>query len=211
MLQPHPIDEYSEKANFWGVFPSYIAHPTFGAIYHLNKKAKNLENSSKFMWFLAHCYDRRSALYNQPEEDRWEAAGDTIFMDEAFFTVLLESPQASKIIKLPLNVELSTIIAEFENTMDTPLGLSLRRLEKKLIERTTFITDTEYSVDYYDQVNGKNILRKGTADQLDKMFAATEKINNVIQTAMDALKASETSGVTKGGQRESLSDGDNNF
>jgi len=210
MIQLHPIDNFDLKVNYWLEYPSYKVHSIFGEIYRINKK-ENLEKSSRFMWLLALCYDRKSAIYSQPELDKWEVSGEQLFDDEHFMVNLLEAPEKCKVLLMPPGMDLRDTIIQFEKSIDTPLGISLRRLEKKLDERTTFITDTEYSVDYYEQVGNKNVLKKGSADQLDRMFAATEKINGIILSAMDSLKASETAGSTKGGQKESLSDGNKSF
>ena len=86
-------------------------------------------------------------------------------------------------------------------------------LENKLKERTAFISSTPYSMDSFEtSSSGKNILKKGTADQLDKMFANTDKINKLVQDAMNALAASSGSGGSaKGGGLESLGDSDKSF
>jgi len=87
------------------------------------------------------------------------------------------------------------------------LGIALRSLERKLVERTAFIATTAYSLDYYEITNsGKAVLRKGTATQLDKMFTDTDKINSLVQKAMNDLRSSEDSGTTKGGFQESMSE-----
>ena len=109
------------------------------------------------------------------------------------------------------DLELVEYIAEFEKTIDTPIGLSLRILEVKLADRAKFIMDADYTWDEYEERNGKAVLKKGTADQLDRMFERTDKINGLIIRAMDALKTVEGSGEVKGGGHESLSDGDKSF
>ena len=210
MIQIHPADTFDVDINFWQEWPSFKIHKVFGEIYRKNRK-ENLKNSSSFMWLLSLCYDRKSALYTQPEQDKWEAASEQLFNDEFFMINLVEEPYENSVISIPDKYTIVELILEFESAIDTPLGLSLKRLERKLIERTGFITSTKYTVDFYEKVGNKNILRKGTADQLDRMFAATDKINNIIQTAMDKLRVSEAAGKTKGDQKESLSDGDKNF
>jgi hypothetical protein len=68
--------------------------------------------------------------------------------------------------------------------------------------------DTPYSIDKWERKDEKSkmMLIKGTADQLDKMFANTEKINKLITTAISDLRAASGEGTTKGGQKESLGD-----
>ena len=91
------------------------------------------------------------------------------------------------------------------------MGYNLRILENKFVERTAFLQNTKYSADAYKEINGKNVLIKGTADQLDKMFANTDKITSLIQNIMKQQKASELGGSAKGGGQESLGDGDSSF
>lgn len=210
MIQLHPADNLNKKVNFWQEYPSYQYHKLFGEFYKLNK-GKNLQNSSSFMWLLSVCYDRKSSIFSQPELDKWEVASEDMFANEYFMKNLAEDTSKCQELSFKKDWELRHFIVAFEESIDTPLGLTLRKLESKLIERAAFIIGTTYSMDYYKDVNGRFILQKGTADQLDRMFANTEKINTIIQKAMDALRISESAGVTKGGQRESLSDGDQGF
>lgn len=162
------------------------------------------------MWALALCYDRKSSFFNQPEQDKWEAVSEDLFEDMNFFLNLaLEEKEQNVIV---MHLELSEYIIEFEKTIDTPLGMSLRLLEKKLAERTGFIMGTEYTMDWYETLDsGRKIIKKGTADQLDRMFRDTGKINELIQGALNALKASEQGGSVKGGGQASMGDEDKSF
>lgn len=206
----HPIDSFDNKLDFWEEFPSFKAHRVLGNFWK-NNKSKFPKESSMFMWCLALCYDKKSALYSQPEYDKWEAASEATFGDEKFLLNLSEDPAKCKKLVMPLGCTLHILKDSFEKSIDTPLGLSLRRLEEKLTERTDFITSTSYTMDGYETKNGRTVPTKGTADQLDKMFAQTDKITSIIQTAMDKLKSSSAMTSTKGDQKESLSDGDKTF
>lgn len=212
-MQRHPIDSFDNQVNFWEEFSDYKINRIFGVFWKLNKNAgpRFLEASSNFMWLLTLCYDRKSSFFAQPEKDKWEVASDNIFKQESLMVDLLEDIKSKSGLLKFADLELVEYIAEFEKTIDTPIGLSLRMLEKKLAERTAFINLTEYTMDHFEMVGTKNILRKGTADQLDRMFANTEKINSLVMTAMTNLKSVEGQGVAKGGGKESLSDGDNEF
>ncbi|HEC41833.1 hypothetical protein LCGC14_1347970 [marine sediment metagenome] len=211
MLQNHPVDSYDKKLNFWEEFPVYKTHKIFGQFFRLNKKEDHLKESSLFMWLLTMCYDRKSPMFAQPEIDKWEVTSEDLFENALFMQTFIGDPYTCANLSLNKQTDVRTLISEFEQSIDTPLGLSLRRLEAKLADRTDFITSTKYTMDSYKNVKGKNILEKGTADQLDRMFAATDKINGIIQAAMNALRSSEVGGVTKGDQKESLSDGDKGF
>lgn len=212
-IQRHPVESYDLTRNFWEEFPDYKIHPTFGPFWGVNKKAKKLKYSSHFMWVLALCYDRKSSIFPQPERDKWEVACENVFNNPTMFADIVdpENPTMTTNFDFPEEVTLRQLIVAFEHSIDTPLGLSLRLLESKLLERTEFITSTKYSVDYYKEVRGKQITMKGTADQLDKMFAATDKINSLVQKAMDELRNSEGMSEAKGGEEPSLGDGKSNF
>ena len=216
-IQRHPVDSFDKKLNFWEEFQDYKLHPIFNRLWkNNNKSVEDLKQSSLFMWALVVCYDRKSSVYAQPEIDKWEVASEDLFGDKkALLNFALyddektDDPFANKepVIKMPMDLSFRQVISEFEKTIDTPLGLTLRELERKLIERTEFIMETPYSIDSF--VEGKMI--KGTADQLDKMFANTEKINKLITTALADLRAASGDGTTKGGQKESLGDKANDF
>jgi hypothetical protein len=213
MIQRHPIDSFEKQVNFWEEFADYKIHPVFGEFWKRNKNAgpKYLEASSNFMWVLTLCYDRKSSFFAQPEPDKWEVTGENLFGQPTLMMDLVEDITSKPGLLKFADLELVTYIAEFEKTIDTPIGLSLRILEKKLAQRTAFINGTEYTMDHYELVGTKNILRKGTADQLDRMFANTEKINNLVLKAMENLQSVEGKGIAKGGGVESLSDGEDDF
>ena len=224
-IQRHPVDSFNKKLNFWEEFRDYQLHPIFTRIYKANRKDR-LEASSLFMWALSLCYDRKSTFYNQPEQDKWEVVSEDLFgHPEALLNfALYDDPkeddpfaleETHPIINMPVDLDFRKIIHEFEKTIDTPLGLSLRELERKLVERTNFIMMTPYTIDSTTtggtEANPKQVLVKGTAEQLDKMFANTEKINALITKSMENLRAAAGQGVTKGGQLESLGDKGEDF
>lgn len=207
-LQRHPVDSFKKELNFWEEFPDYKIHPIFGDFWSLNKKEGNLKWSSMFMWALSLCYDRKSSIFNQPVLDKWELVSEELFDDKNFMMSLVEDPDCQERLKFKVGGTINTMIAAFEESIDTPLGISLRQLEAKLIERTEFILSTKYTLDDYEEgPGGKLKLKKGTASQLDVMFANTAKITDMIQKTLDSLAASEAFGVTKGNEKESLSDG----
>ena len=149
-------------------------------------------------------------MFSQPEPDKWEASSEDLFDDAEFMKKLAEDIHDQKLIIFATAHNIRTIINAFEMSIDTPLGISLRLLEGKLVERTQFIQSTTYSLDYYEDKNGRSVLCKGTADQLDKMFSNTAKINELVQTAMNALQTA-TSSTNKGGGHVSMGDKDDDF
>ena len=210
-IQRHPVDSFDKKRNFWEEFPDYKVNRMFGTFWALNKKNNLLKNSSLFMWLLTLCYDRKSVFFPQPDQDKWEVVGEDLFGDSEIMQKLTEDPLKVDAVYLPKDTTVFDMILEFEKTIDTPLGLSLRILEKKLAERTQFIQDTKYTMDEYKKVGNRQVLIKGSASQLDKMFADTDKITSLIQNAIDNLRSSQAVTETKGGQKESLTDGAKDF
>lgn len=224
-VQRHPVDSFDKKLNFWEEFADYQLHPIFTRIYKNNRKDK-LELSSLFMWALTLCYDRKSSFYNQPEVDKWEVVSEDLFGDpKALLNFALYDDdneadpfgenKSDAIINIPADLDFRQIITEFEKSIDSPLGLSLRELERKLMERTQFIMETPYTIDSMvnksTNENPKMVLVKGTAEQLDKMFTNTDKITSLITKAMENLRAASGQGTVKGGQMESLGDKGNDF
>jgi hypothetical protein len=207
-IQRHPVDSFDKTLNFWEEYPDYKVHPVFGDFWRVNKAASKLKESSLFMWALSLCYDRKSSVFSQPEMDKWEVVSEDLFgKKDVMYNAVLE-PENCKVVNFVLGGTVQKLIHAFEESIDTPLGLSLRRLEKKLIERTDFMMDTPYSLDTIEiSENNRSVTKKGTADQLDKMFTNTDKIVSLIQKALDELIASENAGTMKGNERESLSDG----
>jgi hypothetical protein len=211
-IQRHPVDSFSPKLNFWEEFPDYKVHKQFGDFWRANKKADQLQKSSLFMWALSLCYDRKSVFYSQPELDKWEVVSEDLFDNKDYILNLIEEPEECSDLIFQLGGMPRDLIEAFETTIDTPLGISLRRMEKKLEERTRFMAETKYSMDYYqEREDGRKVIMKGTVDQLDKMFTNTDKIESLITKALDALRAAEGAGTAKGGAAESLSDEDKTF
>jgi len=209
-IQRHPVDHYKPGLNFWEEFQDFKIHKMFGDFWRTNKKAGELELSSKFMWALSMCYDRKSVFFPQPEDEKWKVVSENIFDNESFLYNIAVDPESSNLVFL-LGAGLHQLIASFEEAIDTPLGISLRNAEKKMQERDLFIKNTPYSTDYYEDVKGRSILKKGTADQLDRMVVNTDKVASRVKKLMDELRNADSEGVAKGGGETSLSDGDKTF
>lgn len=213
-LQRHPIDSFDLKLNFWEEFPDMKIFKQLAEFYKANcKNKKSLKLSSDLMWALSLCYDRKSSFYAQPEFDKWEAVGDSVFGgDEGFLLRFSENDkQEFGGLSIPFGLSLRVVIDTFEEAIDTPSGLMLRVLEKKLLERTLFIKDAEYSWDRIETINNKKVLVKGTAAQIDTLFSNTEKIESLIENTKNRIKAQTGSGHSRGGGMDSLSDGDKSF
>ena len=195
----------SQRPLFWDEFPTFLLIPSFSRFMKLNGKSK----SSEFMWALTVCYDKESAAYNQPDEEKWGFCSEEIFGESNY--IYNEFTSEDTKLKYDVACTATLLKIEFEKAIDSVMGYNLRILENKFVERTAFLQNTKYSADAYKEINGKNVLIKGTADQLDKMFANTDKITSLIQNIMKQQKASELGGSAKGGGQESLGDGDSSF
>ena len=213
MVQRHPVNSYKEgkNLNFWVEFPDFKVHPILGEIYRVNRKAKKLQASSNFMWALSMCYDRVSSIFTQPVLDKWSVASEDLFGDEHLFEKINDDEPQDSIV-IPKDLALSRIISAFEGAIDSPLGVSLRQLEKKFLEREEFIMATPYSLDgMVENEQGRQVLVKGTATDLDKMFANTAKIAEQITAIMNELSSIDTDGAVKGGGKMSMSDSNDDF
>lgn len=171
-------DSYQgSEGNFWEVFPYFKELGLFRKLYK-EDRSKSKNQSSKVMWYLVLVKDIDSEYYSMEEEDRHEVISDSLELDPIKY---LESKE-----------ELDLLLNYFEDFIDTPLSADVRALEKKLLERKKFISDTKYTLDemvFPD--DGKPYLIKGTASQLDKMVTDTKKIHEEIRGLRDALKSTQ--------------------
>lgn len=180
---------WNTDENYWILNPIMKTFKVFNDFY-LSDKSKNKEQSSKIMWAIA--------LYVDPSEyNPWRTTSDsdkkeliaTDYLNNKNFN--WEDPIYSQLIDT--YIERCLTLAEKE----------LVRFEKKLSQRGDFIDKTKYTLDEYDEDSGK--VKKGTADQLDKMMVNTIKIYE----QLDLIKAmfnKESEGHLKGGSKESASE-----
>ena len=180
------------EISFWEVFPYMKEVGLFRKLY-LADRSKDKNKSSKTMWFLTLVKDIDSEFYSMQKKDQEELLFDTLSLNVIEF--------------VGNRTELDLLLSAFEDFIDTPLSSDVRALEAKLLERRKFITETSYTLDeYIEGTNGKQMLRKGTASQLDTMVTNSKKIHEEIRNLRAALK-SEQSEIGKGGQENSFIEG----
>jgi hypothetical protein len=186
------VELFTPDSNFWELNQQFkIANP-FKTIY-AKDKSKGKKESSKLMWFVAHCYDISSKFYRLPVEEKHKVISEDFCGDVNFY-------EDNKDL-------LNDLVEAFINLQDTPVQRAMRTLNKKLEERARLIDETEYTFDYYEEDDrGKLITKKGTADQLDKMMIATKKLIDYFQDIRKELATEETQGTAKGGSLSSLND-----
>ena len=176
--------------NYWEVNPM---HKEFGVfkIFYKKDKTKSKDKSSKILWAVAMLIDPNESnlLKNHPLKDKKRLIAED-YLEDADFN--WEHPEIEELKAFYLENCLS--IAEKE----------LIRYEEKLYERGEFISKTHYSMDYYDEETGRT--KKGTADQLDKMFAASGKIFTEIENIKEKISKEDLDGQLKGGAEESASE-----
>ena len=174
------IGNYKEGANFWEYNPQYKV--IMESLYS-SDKSKNKERSSTIMWAIFFMVHPRSEFYNLPDKQ----------------TIL-----ARDFIKEP-NFKWE----KYKEVIDRVEEISLSQAEKSLVswdktlkKRDEFIHSQEFTLDNY---NEEGRLVKGTADQLDKMLANTNKLYQEYFKILKELKNEEDS-RGKGNRPKSLSD-----
>lgn len=175
--------------NFWESHPDMIIHPVFKKL-HTNDKSKDKNKSSTKMWCIALIYDRSSKYYNFPE------VGEDNKID-----LVMENYGDSTWYKKNEG-EFQELRNTYLKMTETPSMRALRELEEKLVERSDFLRDTKYSI---GELNERGQLAGGTADTLDKMFANSQKIYEMVEKVR-SLVNQEKAKSTRGGITESLSD-----
>lgn len=181
--------------SFWEAYPQFKTAGPFKDLYK-SDKSRNKMVSSKKAWFVIALFNRTSIYFSLPEEgedSKFRIVGEDMFEDVEYYNK---------------NKELIDELGDFyEKTSCSQLERDLKGYLKKFNERKQFLLSTEYTLDYYEETeSGRTVTKKGTADQLDKMFIGTDKIAEMIDKMQKLVKQEKDKGVAKGGQRESLSD-----
>lgn len=195
------LDAWSDATdNFWDLFPYMRRVPAFKKLYTTDRSEKK-HKSSKCMWFLTLSYDLDSDFYD------YDALERLMTLEEV---CMLNCPGY-------MGDDYTSICDGFVDHIDTALSASVRSLEVKLKERTAFMTSTPYRLDEYVQPHivkiidgeevqvpdGKPRLVKGTAKDLDTMFASTKSIQDLLMELRDNMKSKDKS-ENFGGTQDSL-------
>ena len=154
------------------------------------------------MWFIALSTDVNSKYYNIPsigEDNKYELLGADILGDKKYYTRF--KPKCDELIEFYCKLQ------------DTPAQRALREWDDKMVERAKFIKETPFTMDSseYDDETGKWRTIKGTADTLDKMMGATEKLYKDYDRIQKTLSISEIDTENLGGGEASLSDQGDGF
>jgi hypothetical protein len=153
------IDKYYKGNNFWECFPEYKILDTF-------EEFSRKKISSNIMWAITFCMRKESPMYNLP--NKWELAQKDIVKDNKFKWDDYED-----------------IVSLFKQTCMSQAERSLLAWEELMVKRDKYLKNQEYYFDeYLTDENGDNvksrmgqfIVKKGTADQLDRAFGVTPKM-----------------------------------
>lgn len=177
--------------NYWTLHPQVKSIKLFGELFE-SDKSKGKIDSSKLMWTIA--------LYSDPhDQNPWKNIN---YLDRQTLiaTDYLKNPKFNwedESIKNLLNC--------YEEHCLTIAEKELMRLEEKLTQRGDFLKETKYTLDEYEEANGKVKLKKGTAEQLDKMMVNTTKIYEQLEI-IKTMMSKEAGGANKGGSKQSASE-----
>ena len=174
--------------NFWEVHPMLKYRSPFVEIFNA---FEDREESSKRAWAVCLFTDTSSDFRNMEEKIRANEI-ETYFLKE-------KGALSEEIMKFAIKAYPEAVLSENQQY--------LKIWGDKIRERAKFISDAEYTLDEYDTNDqGRTILVKGSADQLDKMLVNSPKILETFDKYSDKVKAEAGKGRVKGGRGESLSE-----
>jgi hypothetical protein len=174
------LDNFKEEHSFWEYNPQFkIILKDF----YSNDKSKNKDKSSKIAWAAALLVHPRSEFYNLPDKDIILARD---FIKEKGFKW----------------DDYKEVVDTIEDTILSQAEKSLVSWDKTLKKRDEFIHSQDFTLDDY---NDDGRLVKGTADQLDKMLANTNKLYQEYFKIVKELK-NEEEARSRGNRIKSLSD-----
>lgn len=184
---------WNTDLNYWELNPIIKTIKVFKSLFEKDK-SKDKKDSSKLMWAIA--------LVSDPNEDNpWR----TVNVEEKKKIIAEDFLEDKK-----FNWEKKEIVELLDTYYTFCLSVSEQELlvyEEKLRQRGKFIKDTDYSLDYYEENDkGKITLKRGTADQLDKMVLNTGKLITQIQEIRESISREALQGSLKGGASESASE-----
>lgn len=184
---------WNTDENYWDMNPIMKTIKEFGDLYKKDKSKKKAK-SSQLMWAIAlliDCHDG-NVWRTTSEADKRELIATDYLQDKKFDW----DSQNNKILR-----------EAYERHVLSAAEKEMVNLERNLADRQRFINEATYSFDFYEEgAGGKQILRKGTADQLDKMMAATGKIYDQLTGIQAKLDKEKLESATKGGAVESASE-----
>jgi len=179
---------FETNENFWLVNPSFLTIKLYSNL-HKSDKSKDKLNSSQTMWAIAFLIDPHT-------DNPWKNLAtvdkrDLIYND--FFKINWDKNE--------------DLIDEYYKRCLTLAEKDFYDMQEKMHERALFIKNTKYSLDEFEEVDGRSKLVKGTAPQLDKMVVETKKIYEHLDAIEQLMKKDQADGgKTKGGMQESAAE-----
>lgn len=170
------INSLDIEQNFWSLYPEFKAIEPFKSLYGKDKGTK--EESSKVMWFIAVGHHPSSAIHQMDLESKYKLLSISYFKNANF-------PKANKKI-------LDEGVPVF---LEATLGSTQRqilKLEALLDKRGKFIETQEYDLTNFED--------------LDKMFAATDKIQGTFDKLRTKLAEEQEAGTARGSKNLSAGD-----
>jgi hypothetical protein len=184
---------WNTDLNYWDLHPINKTIKEFRDFY-LADKSKDKKDSSKIMWAIAMLNDihEDNPWRNVRLEEKLIIIKDDFINDNKF------SWEDPKIVLLN-DTYFKFCLSLMEQELYT--------YEEKLQQRSKFIKDTDYSLDYYEEdAKGKLSLKRGTADQLDKMVLNSSKLFEQILGIKDTIARQNSESKLRGGASESASE-----
>lgn len=151
------VKNFDVSENFWKLYP-HLKYPEEFKSLRTTDKTRDKLASSKYMWFIALCYDWESDFVRLEEKERWEIVGKSFFNDDKFIR----------------RVDLSKAIDAYNKFQDTPAKRQYRSLLRKLDERTEYLDGLSYKD---DSSKIETLLKTSSAiyDELDKIKQKVEQ------------------------------------
>lgn len=179
--------------NYWELNPMMKSIRVFKELFDKDK-SKSKEESSKIMWAVAMSTDPHedNPWRNTPEEEKKKLIAEDFLGDKKFDWT---------------SEKISKLTDTYYTFCLTVSEQELLVYEEKLRQRGKFIKETNYTLDHYEENDkGKISLKRGTADQLDRMVLNTKKLIDQISEIKDAIAREAEQGSLKGGASESASE-----
>ena len=170
-----PAERFNDRANFWDVVPEFMAFSEFMKFKNADR-SKDKHWSNKVFWAIVMAYDRKSPFYNIPNKI------------ELIATDILRKPK----LKWTEDKSIIPLIRLFQDSLMTQAERSLLNWEINMQKRDAFLAEQDYTLDRFEEIDGKPKLVKGSADQLDKMHAQTAKIYQQLDQIKEDLTIEES-------------------
>lgn len=176
---------FSIDQNFWELNPQLVILPPFNKLY-------KIKDSSKIMWcifFMCDPDEDENKLYRLQEEKRKET------IEGNYYKVNWEDP----LIKECLEAYPFECMSSIER--------ALKDEKDSLVRRANLFRTTELTLDKTKIIDGKSVVIKGTAIQLDTMRAKTLKIYEEFEKVEAKFKEQKAEEArVYGGRKETASE-----